>query len=186
MNTKKIASLWLLLACAVPSAHGTTTKKPAPVTRQVARGPVTAQHGRPGQTAVRTQSRTASARGNVRSPGRTAADRVYNFHGPHRGGGRYVDGRLVGRYPNDRVFVNDHWYVWQAPPLGIFGVGAYGWVAADGGVAVGGPAVAVVEPVPVIVATGPDYFVVRDADQHIQIAVPNQVSCKSCVNTDDT
>ena len=183
MNARKIACLSLLFALALPSAYANNPKKSvsAPAPRKTA--PVAAQRGRAGQTQMRTQGRTAGAVGGTRSQGRTAgasrgvrtqgrtasarggtrtgADRVYNFHGAHRGGGRYVDGRLVGRYVNDRVYVDGQWYVWQAPPLGIFGVGAPGWVV-EGGAVDAGPVAAVVEPVPVIVATGPDYFVVRN------------------------
>ena len=172
MNAGKIACLSLLFAFTLPSAYANNPKKLVRTPTAPRRtAPVAAQRGRTGQTQMQTQGRTAGSTGGTRAQARTAgsrggtrtaADRVYNFHGARRGGGQYVNGRLVGRYANDRVFVDNHWYVWQAPPLGIFGVGTYGWVAEDGGVAVGGPAVAVVEPVPVIVATGPDYFVVRD------------------------
>ena len=99
------------------------------------------------------QTRSVVVPRNGRVPSNIRASRVYNFQGPHRGGGRYVDGRLIGRYASDRVYIDHQWYVWEPVPVYIDGYDGYGWAVADG------PAVEEIEPV--IIGTGPDYYIVE-------------------------
>jgi hypothetical protein len=103
--------------------------------------------------------------------------RVYNFHGSHIGGGEYVDGRFVGRFANDRVYVYNHWYVWEEIPDDPDAVGGFGWAVADSDDASGddgsgddgsaddGSVVAADAPdevvEPVIIGSGPDYYEVE-------------------------
>jgi hypothetical protein len=129
------------------------------------------------RTSSASRSRVASNRAGSRTSAasRRRVARVYNFHGSHIGGGKYEDGRLVGRFVNDRVFVYNHWYVWQEVPVDFDGVDGYGWAIADSddgsdgddgdgagddsSVVVGDAPDEAVEPV--IIGSGPDYYEVE-------------------------